>query len=95
MRSLILIIDHYNLPLIFQLNKRGFLSVQTSFNPKKLFVVHFQYEKYRPFLHYYQTFYYMSLIYLYYMNLWSVAVFELDSHPDRNKGPDYAPCAFQ
>ncbi len=28
-----------------------------------------------------------------YMNLWVVAVPELDSHPDRNKGPDHgAPC---
>ncbi len=26
-----------------------------------------------------------------YMNLWGVAVLELDSHPDHNKGPDYAP----
>ncbi len=30
----------------------------------------------------------------YYMNLWDVAVLELDSHPDdHNKGPDHAPCA--
>ncbi len=28
-----------------------------------------------------------------YMNLWGVAVPEPDSHPDRNKGPDHAPCA--
>ncbi len=28
-----------------------------------------------------------------YINLWGVAVPELDSHPDRNKGPDNAPCA--
>ena len=28
-----------------------------------------------------------------YMNLWGVAVPELDSHPDRNKGSDHAPCA--
>ncbi len=27
-----------------------------------------------------------------YMNLWGVAVPELDSHLDRNKGPDHAPC---
>ncbi len=27
-----------------------------------------------------------------YMNLWGVAVPELDSHPDRNKGPYHAPC---
>ncbi len=27
------------------------------------------------------------------MNLWGVAVLELDSHPDHNKGPDHAPCA--
>ena len=27
------------------------------------------------------------------MNLWGVAVLELDCHPDLNKGPDYAPCA--
>ncbi len=26
------------------------------------------------------------------MNLWGVAVLELDSHPDHNKGPDHAPC---
>ena len=26
------------------------------------------------------------------MNLWGVAVLELDSYPDHNKGPDYAPC---
>ncbi len=25
-----------------------------------------------------------------YMNLWSVAVHELDSHPDHNKGQDHA-----
>ena len=25
-----------------------------------------------------------------YMNLWGVAVLELDSHPDYNKGPDHA-----
>ena len=24
------------------------------------------------------------------MNLWGVAVLELDSHPDNNKGPDHA-----
>ena len=29
----------------------------------------------------------------YYMNLWGVAVLELNSHPDHNKGPDHAPCA--
>ena len=28
-----------------------------------------------------------------YMNLWGVAVLELDCHPDHNKGLDYAPCA--
>ncbi len=28
-----------------------------------------------------------------YMNLWGVTVLELDSHPDRNEGPDYALCA--
>ncbi len=27
------------------------------------------------------------------MNLWGVAVLELDSHPGHNKGPDNAPCA--
>ncbi len=27
------------------------------------------------------------------MNLWGIAVLELDSHPDHNKGPDHAPCA--
>ncbi len=27
------------------------------------------------------------------MNLWGVAVLELDSHPDHNKVPDQAPCA--
>ena len=27
------------------------------------------------------------------MNLLGVAVPELDSHPDHNKGPDHAPCA--
>ncbi len=27
------------------------------------------------------------------MNLWGVAVLELDSHPDHNKGPDHAPYA--
>ncbi len=27
------------------------------------------------------------------MNLCGVAVFELDSYPNRNKGPDYAPYA--
>ena len=26
-----------------------------------------------------------------YMNLWGVAVLELDSHPDLNNGPDHAP----
>ena len=28
-----------------------------------------------------------------YMNLWGVAVLELDSQPDYKKGPDHAPCA--
>ena len=28
-----------------------------------------------------------------YMNLWGVAVPELDSYPDRNMGPDHALCA--
>ncbi len=28
-----------------------------------------------------------------YMNIWGVAVLELDSHPGNNKGPDHAPCA--
>ncbi len=27
------------------------------------------------------------------MYLWGVAVLELDSHPEHNKGPDYAPCS--
>ena len=27
------------------------------------------------------------------MNLWGVAVYELDSLPDHNKGLDHAPCA--
>ncbi len=27
------------------------------------------------------------------MNLWDVAVLELDSHPDHNMGPDYTHCA--
>ncbi len=27
------------------------------------------------------------------MNLWGIAVLGLDSHPDHNKGPGYAPCA--
>ncbi len=27
------------------------------------------------------------------MNLWGIAVFELDSHPEHCKGPDHAPCA--
>ncbi len=26
-----------------------------------------------------------------YMNLWGVAIPELDSHPDCNEGPDHAP----
>ena len=26
------------------------------------------------------------------MNLWGVVVSELDSHLDRNKGPDHTPC---
>ncbi len=30
-----------------------------------------------------------------YMNLWGVAVHELDSHPDHNKGPDHAPCVYR
>ncbi len=29
----------------------------------------------------------------FYMNIWGVAVPELDSHLDRKKGPDHAPCA--
>ncbi len=29
----------------------------------------------------------------FYKNLWGVAIIELDSHPDHNKGPDHAPCA--
>ncbi len=28
-----------------------------------------------------------------YINIWSVAVPELDNHPDRIKGPDLPPCA--
>ncbi len=28
-----------------------------------------------------------------YMNVWGVAVIELDNHPDHNKGPDLAPSA--
>ncbi len=27
------------------------------------------------------------------MNLWGVAVLELNSNPDHNKGPDHAACA--
>ena len=27
------------------------------------------------------------------MNLWGVAILELDSHPDHNKEEDYVPCA--
>ncbi len=28
-----------------------------------------------------------------YMNIWGVAVLELDCHPDHNKEPEHAPCA--
>ena len=31
----------------------------------------------------------------YHMNLWDIAVIELDSHPDHNRRPDPAPCAGQ
>ncbi len=27
------------------------------------------------------------------MDLWDVAVIEIDSYPDHNKGTDHAPCA--
>ena len=30
----------------------------------------------------------------FYINLWGVAVLELDCHPDHSKGPYYAPCAY-
>ena len=35
----------------------------------------------------------MITMYVCGMNLWGVAVPELDSHADNNEGPDHAPCA--
>ena len=42
-----------------------------------------------------QLFVSLVLYVRYYMNVWDVAVLELDSHPDHNKGPTRSPCAWR